>query len=97
MLNNLLKKVFGSRNDRLIKQYFQSVATINTLESKIEPLTDAELRAKTEEFKQRIASGVSLDTLLPEAFAVVRAASKSVLNMRHFDVLLFGGMVLHNG
>jgi preprotein translocase subunit SecA len=97
MLNNLLKKVFGSRNDRLIKQYFQSVATINALESKIEPLTDAELRAKTEEFKQRIASGVSLDALLPEAFAVVREASKRVLNMRHFDVQLIGGMVLHNG
>ena len=97
MLNNLLKKVFGSRNDRLIKQYFQSVATINALESKIAPLTDAELRAKTEEFKQRIDAGTSLDAILPEAFAVVREASKRVLNMRHFDVQLIGGMVLHNG
>jgi preprotein translocase subunit SecA len=97
MLNNLLKKVFGSRNDRLIKQYFQSVSTINALESKTEPVTDAELRAKTDEFKQRIATGASLDALLPEAFAVVREASKRVLNMRHFDVQLIGGMVLHNG
>ena len=97
MLNNLLKKVFGSRNDRLIKQYFQSVATINALESKIAALTDAELRAKTDEFKQRIDAGTSLDAILPEAFAVVREASKRVLNMRHFDVQLIGGMVLHNG
>src|SRR6186997_1074854 len=97
MLNNLLKKVFGSRNDRLIKQYFQSVASINALESKISPLTDAELRAKTGEFKQRIEAGTSLDAILPEAFAVVREASKRVLNMRHFDVQLIGGMVLHNG
>jgi preprotein translocase subunit SecA len=97
MLNNLLKKVFGSRNDRLIKQYFQSVASINALESKISPLTDAELRAKTDEFKQRIEAGTSLDAILPEAFAVVREASKRVLNMRHFDVQLIGGMVLHNG
>lgn len=65
MLNNLLKKVFGSRNDRLIKQYFQAVATINALEAKITPLTDADLRAKTEEFKQRIADGATLDALLP--------------------------------
>ena len=97
MLNNLLKKVFGSRNDRLIKQYFQSVASINALESKISALTDAELRTKTDEFKQRIEAGTSLDTILPEAFAVVREASKRVLNMRHFDVQLIGGMVLHNG
>ena len=65
MLNNLLKKVFGSRNDRLIKQYFQTVATINALETRIAALTDAELRAKTEEFRQRIADGTTLDALLP--------------------------------
>ncbi|HEY6043995.1 MAG TPA: preprotein translocase subunit SecA, partial [Nitrosospira sp.] len=97
MLNNLLKKVFGSRNDRLIKQYFQTVGTINALEARFAALTDAELRAKTEEFKQRIADGTVLDALLPEAFAVVREASKRVLAMRHFDVQLIGGMALHEG
>ncbi|SEK31987.1 preprotein translocase subunit SecA [Nitrosovibrio tenuis] len=97
MLNNLLKKVFGSRNDRLIKQYFQAVGTINKLETTIAALTDAELRAKTEEFKRRIADGTVVDALLPEAFAVVREASKRVLGMRHFDVQLIGGMALHEG
>ncbi len=97
MLNNLLKKVFGSRNDRLIKQYFQAVGAINVLEARFAALTDAELRAKTDEFRQRIADGTALDALLPEAFAVVREASKRVLGMRHFDVQLIGGMVLHSG
>jgi preprotein translocase subunit SecA len=97
MLNNLLKKVFGSRNDRLIKQYFQTVATINALEARNAALTDAELHAKTDEFKQRITDGTTLDALLPEAFAVVREASKRMLGMRHFDVQLIGGMVLHSG
>ena len=97
MLNNLLKKVFGSRNDRLIKQYFQNVGAINALEARIAALTDAELRAKTDEFRQRIADGTTLDVLLPEAFAVVREVSKRVLGMRHFDAQLIGGMVLHNG
>ena len=97
MLNTLLKKVFGSRNDRLLKQYFQTVDTINTLESTITALTDAELRAKTDEFKQRLKDGETLDALLPEAFAVVREASIRVLGMRHFGVQLIGGIVLHNG
>lgn len=97
MLNNLLKKVFGSRNDRLIKQYFQAVGKINALEAEIGALADAELRAKTEEFRQRIADGATLDSLLPEGFAVVREAGKRTLGMRHFDVQLIGGMVLHNG
>jgi len=97
MLNTLLKKVFGSRNDRLLKQYFQTVDTINTLESTITALTDAELRAKTDEFKQRVKDGETLDALLPEAFAVVREASIRVLGMRHFGVQLIGGIVLHNG
>ncbi len=97
MLNNLLKKVFGSRNDRMIKQYSQVVGTINGLEPAFEALSDTELRAKTDEFKQRIANGESLDKMLPEAFAVVREASKRVLEMRHFDVQLIGGMVLHEG
>ncbi|MEE8530464.1 MAG: preprotein translocase subunit SecA [Nitrosomonadaceae bacterium] len=97
MLNTLLKKVFGSRNDRLIKQYFQTVDTINTLEPTIAALTDAQLRTKTDEFKQRVKDGETLDALLPEAFAVVREASKRVLGMRHFGVQLIGGIVLHNG
>jgi preprotein translocase subunit SecA len=97
MLNTLLKKVFGSRNDRLIKQYFQTVDTINTLEPTIAALTDAQLRTKTDEFKQRVKDGETLDALLPEAFAVVREASKRVLGQRHFEVQLIGGIVLHNG
>ncbi|MCK5715004.1 MAG: preprotein translocase subunit SecA, partial [Nitrosomonadaceae bacterium] len=97
MFNTLLKKVFGSRNDRLIKQYFQTVDTINTLEPTIAALTDAQLRTKTDEFKQRVKDGETLDALLPEAFAVVREASKRVLGMRHFGVQLIGGIVLHNG
>jgi len=76
MFNNVFKKVFGSRNDRLIKQYFQTVGVINNLEIKIAELTDAELRAKTDEFRQRIKDEETLDMLLPEAFAVVREASK---------------------
>ncbi len=97
MLGNLLKKIFGSRNERIIKQYSKVVEKINSLEANIEKLNDAELRAKTEEFKQRIANGETLDALLPEAFAVVREAGRRVLNMRHFDAQLIGGMVLHDG
>jgi preprotein translocase subunit SecA len=97
MLSNLLKGVFGSRNDRLIKQYSKIVRTINELEAAISPLSDEELRNKTNEFKQRIANGEKLDQLLPETFAVVREASKRVLGMRHFDVQLIGAMVLHEG
>ncbi|MEW5943182.1 MAG: preprotein translocase subunit SecA [Pseudomonadota bacterium] len=97
MLSTLVKKVFGSRNDRLIKQYLQTVRAINALESSVASLTDAELHAKTEAFKQRYQSGESLDVMLPEAFAVVREAGKRVLEMRHFDVQLIGGMVLHYG
>ncbi|MBX3639749.1 MAG: preprotein translocase subunit SecA [Nitrosomonas sp.] len=97
MLGNLLKKIFGSRNERIIKQYLKIVEEINSLEADIEKLSDAELRAKTEEFKQRVSDGETLDALLPEAFAVVREAGKRVLNMRHFDVQLIGGMVLHDG
>ncbi|MDC8446308.1 MAG: preprotein translocase subunit SecA [Nitrosomonas sp.] len=97
MLGNLLKKIFGSRNERIIKQYLKVVGQINSLEAEIEKLSDAELRARTDEFKQRIDNGEALDALLPEAFAVVREAGKRVLNMRHFDVQLIGGMVLHDG
>jgi preprotein translocase subunit SecA len=97
MITTLLKKIFGSRNDRLIKRYMHAVRAINALEPQVEALSDAQLRAKTDEFKQRLANGEALDDLLPEAFAVVREAGKRTLNMRHFDVQLIGGMVLHYG
>ncbi len=97
MISRILKSVFGSRNDRLVKQYARKVAAINALEPSIAALSDAELTAKTAAFKARVAGGESLDAILPEAFAVVREAGKRVLNMRHFDVQLIGGMVLHDG
>lgn len=97
MLTQLAKKIFGSRNDRLLKQYRKTVEKINALEAEMQALDDAALQAKTAEFKQRIADGADLDSLLPEAFAVCREASKRVLGMRHFDVQLIGGMVLHYG
>jgi preprotein translocase subunit SecA len=94
---NILTKIFGSRNDRLLKQYRGVVARINALEPQYEKLSDAALQAKTGEFRTRIAKGESLDALLPEAFAVVREGSKRVMKMRHFDVQLMGGMALHQG
>ena len=94
---SLLTQIFGSRNQRLLKQYQKTVREINALEAVVEKLSDAELQAKTPEFKQRIANGEPLDALLKEAFAVCREASKRVLKMRHFDVQLIGGMVLHSG
>ncbi|MDO8311516.1 MAG: preprotein translocase subunit SecA [Sideroxyarcus sp.] len=97
MISNLLKSVFGSRNDRLLKQYRQTVTRINALETGISALSDDALQAKTAEFKQRVLKGESLDALLPEAFAVVREGGQRVLQMRHFDVQLIGGMVLHYG
>ncbi|UCV14592.1 preprotein translocase subunit SecA [Quatrionicoccus australiensis] len=97
MISGLLKKIFGSRNDRLIKQYSQTVRRINALEPSLEALSDEQLRAKTDEFRQRYANGETLDDLLPEAFAVVREAGKRELGMRHFDVQMIGGMVLHYG
>ena len=97
MISTLFKKLFGSRNDRLVKQYAQKVEQINALEPAMQALSDDALRAKTEEFKQRFANGESLDKLLPEAFAVVREGSRRVLGMRHFDVQLIGGMVLNAG
>jgi preprotein translocase subunit SecA len=97
MLSTLFKKVFGSRNERLIKQLSQKVAAINALEPAMQALSDEALKAKTEEFKQRYQAGESLDKLLPEAFAVVREGGRRVLEMRHFDVQLIGGMVLHSG
>jgi len=97
MVTGLLKKIFGSRNDRLIKQYKSIVAQINTLEQSVMALDDVALQAKTAEFKERLASGQRLDDILPEAFAVVREASKRVMGMRHFDVQLVGGLALHEG
>ena len=94
---SFLTKIFGSRNDRLIKQYRRKVAVINKLEPEIKALSDEQLKAKTAEFRQRLADGAPLDSLLPEAFAVVREASFRVLGMRHFDVQLIGGMVLNDG
>ncbi|HSM98912.1 MAG TPA: preprotein translocase subunit SecA, partial [Gallionella sp.] len=97
MISNVLKSIFGSRNDRLLKQYRATVQTINKLEADIAKLSDEALRQKTGSFRQRFAQGESLDALLPEAFAVVREASTRVLGMRHYDVQLIGGMVLHYG
>ncbi len=97
MASNILTKIFGSRNDRLLKQYRTSAARINAMEVELEKLSDEVLRGKTQEFKDRIARGESLDALLPEAFAVVREGSKRVMKMRPFDVQLLGGMSLHNG
>ena len=97
MLPALLTRVFGSRNQRLLKQYEQQVASINAHEASLQPLSDADLAAKTGQFRARLAAGETLDRLLPEAFAVVREASRRVLGMRHFDVQLIGGMVLHDG
>ncbi len=97
MLGSALAKVFGSKNDRMIKRYRQTVARINDLEESVAPLDDAELAAKSIAFKERIAKGEPLDDLLPEAFAVAREAAKRVLGERHYDVQLIGGIVLHQG
>ncbi|MBA2674647.1 preprotein translocase subunit SecA [Ramlibacter sp.] len=95
--NNILTKIFGSRNDRLLKQYRRTVERVNALELQLEPLSDDALRDKTQEYRQRIAGGETLDDLLPEVFALVREASKRVMKMRHFDVQMVGGIALHQG
>src|SRR6266567_8535679 len=97
MISNILTKIFGSRNERLLKQYAQVVARINALESEVAALTDEGLKAKTAVFQQRVADGEELDSIMPEAFAVVREAGKRTLQMRHYDVQLIGGVVLHQG
>ncbi|MGY6518286.1 MAG: preprotein translocase subunit SecA [Lysobacteraceae bacterium] len=98
MLTSLLTRVFGSRNDRLVRQYQRSVQKINVLEPEMEKLSDEQLKAKTDEFRERLAAGKdTLDSLLPEAFAVCREAARRALGMRHYDVQLIGGMVLHHG
>ena len=97
MASNFLTQIFGSRNDRLLKTYRKAVERINALEPEYEKLDDEQLRAKTQAFKERVATGEPLDAILPEAFAIVREGSKRVMKMRHFDVQLLGGMSLHNG
>src|SRR3954470_16474949 len=97
MIDALLAKVFGTKNEREVKQMLPTIAAINDLEPAMRELSDIDLAAKTIDFKERIAQGATLDDLLIEAFAVVREAGRRVLNMRHFDVQLMGGMVLHSG
>jgi preprotein translocase subunit SecA len=97
MVTSFLTRLFGSRNERLLKNYRKVVGQINALESGLQSLDEATLRAKTDELKQKVAQGASLDSILPEAFAVCREASRRVMGMRHFDVQLIGGMVLHDG
>src|SRR3954447_17278944 len=97
MLQTFLAKVIGTQNERDLKKLRPIVAQVNALEASITPLSDEALRGKTAEFRARIANGETLDDLLPEAFAVVREAGRRVLNMRHFDVQMIGGSVLHQG
>ena len=97
MLNNIAAKIFGSRNERLIKQYRKTVSKINAFEPQMQALDDDALKAKTVEFRERLGKGETLDQILPEAFAVVREASQRVLGLRHYDVQLIGGIVLHQG
>ncbi len=97
MVSSLLSKVFGSRNERILKRLSKTVNRINTLEPELQKLSDDQLKARTDEFRKRVQEGETLDQLLPEAFGVVREASQRVLGMRHFDVQLIGGMVLHDG
>src|SRR5262250_1959346 len=97
MISYILTRIFGSRNERLLKEYSAAVREINALEPAVSALSDEALKAKTAEFKERVAKGEELDAILPEAFAVVREAGKRALSMRHFDVQLLGGIALHNG
>ena len=97
MVSGLLKKIFGSRNDRLLKEYSRKVTTINALEAELTSLSDADLRARTDSLKSRVQAGSSLEDVMADAFAVVREGSKRALGMRHFDVQLIGGMALHYG
>lgn len=97
MLGSVAKKIFGSRNDRLVKSYAKIVKNINALETDYAKLSDADLQHRTVKFRERLAAGATLDDLLPDAFATVREASKRILGMRHYDVQMIGGMVLHHG
>ena len=93
----LVQKIIGSRNDRFVKKLSKTVEKVNSYEADFEKLSDEEIKAKTIEFRERIVNGQSLDSLLPEAFAVVREASKRTKGMRHYDVQIVGGVVLHQG
>jgi preprotein translocase subunit SecA len=97
MISNILTKIFGSRNERLLKQYSQALRKINALEPVMAAKSDAELKAMTATLKERVTNGEELDSVLPEAFAVVREAGKRTLQMRHFDVQLLGGMARYYG
>ena len=97
MLGSVARKIFGSRNDRLVKSYAKVVKKINALEEKSRALSDTQLAAKTTEFRERLAKGETIEVLLPEAFAVVREAARRVLGLRHYDVQMIGGMVLNDG
>jgi preprotein translocase subunit SecA len=97
MFNRLMTSLFGSRNDRVLRQLNKAVAQIATLEPAMQALSDAELRARTEQFKQRLNDGQTLEQILPDAFATVREASVRVLGLRPYDVQMIGGMVLNNG
>ena len=97
MLNSFLTRIFGSRNERVLRQLGKTVAKINALEPEYQALSDEELRGKTAQFRERLAAGAALDSLLPEAFATVREAAQRVLGLRHYDVQMIGGMVLHGG
>src|SRR5687767_4025820 len=97
VINYFLTKVFGSENERTLKKIIPFVQQINSLEPEVEKLSDEQLRLKTQHFRDKIANGASLDDLLPEAFAVVREASRRTTGMRHFDSQLIGGIVLHQG
>ena len=96
MLNKLITKLIGSRNERLVKKMSRAISRINDLEPSVNSLSDDELKAKTAELRNRHQDGESLDDLLPEAFALVREASQRTLGLRHYDVQMVGGMVLHN-
>ena len=97
IINNVLSKIVGSRNDRLIKKYSSQVSKINSLETEMQSMSDDELASITELLKQRIEKNETMDDILPEAFAAVREASQRTLGLRHYDVQLIGGMVLHEG
>ena len=97
MIKTITKSIFGTVDEKTIKKMMKEVNKINSLESDFEKLGSLELKGKTEEFKLRVSNGETLDNILPEAFAVVREAAKRIFNMRHYDVQLIGGMILHSG
>src|SRR5437879_8861550 len=97
MINAILRKIFGTKHERDVKRMMPTVEATNAFEPSVQALGDAELRAKTDELRKRLAAGESVDALLPEAFAVARDAARRTVGMRHFDVQLIGGMVLHEG